>query len=98
MTPSTILSQIHAREREQARHEAELRFLWKQFGAAVRRVRKQRKLAMKAMAARLGVTPAMLAMMESGTRAWGKNRAEAVVHILTRTEQWPDSAGGCKNH
>lgn len=94
MTPFSILATIRLRETACAHKESEMNKLWKQFGSEVRAARKRRKIGLNDMAARLGVTAALVAMMESGKRSWGTKRAEKVVHILCRPEQWPDAGRG----
>jgi hypothetical protein len=49
-----------------------------------------RPLPRAAFAKKLGITGAMLALMETGKRRWPMARAELAVKLLTRREDWPD--------
>lgn len=91
MTPRSILTAVRLGQSVlRAEHKA-LDILWGKFGQAVRRERKSRGISPTVFASRLGVTPTMLSYMERGKRAWGMKRAEKVVSLLVRPEQWPDA-------
>jgi ribosome-binding protein aMBF1 (putative translation factor) len=91
VTPSSILTAVRLGESALRAEHAALNLLWKRFGAAVRREREARSISRPHFASQLGVTAAMLGMMESGDRAWPMERAEKAAKLLSRPEQWPDA-------
>lgn len=88
--PVVILSAIRIGEANLRDRHAAVLSLWRKFGLSVRSARRDRKYSQKAFAIDLGVSSAMLAMMESGSRKWPAQRAEKAVHLLRRPVQWPD--------
>jgi ribosome-binding protein aMBF1 (putative translation factor) len=91
VTPRAILTAVEIGESVLRAKHAAVNFLWRRFGAAVRRERERRGISRSRFASRLGITAAMLGMMESGDRAWQMDRAQKAAKFLTRPEQWPDA-------
>lgn len=73
-----------------AKHAA-LEILWRKFGHAIRHARRERGISAKRLARHLGVSPAMLGMLEKGKRTWSLARAEKAAKFVSRPEQWPDA-------
>lgn len=91
MTPFTILNAVRMGQAAlRAEHKA-LDILWKKFGLSVRACRKSRGITPRQFAKSLGVTTAMLGMMEMGKRSWQMDRAEKAAKLLKRPVQWPDA-------
>lgn len=90
MTPATILTAVRMGVYALDKQHAVVIGLWAKFGAAVRRVRIQRRVSPRRLASHLGISPAMLGMMETGKRVWQMDRAEKAVRFFSRPEQWPD--------
>ncbi len=90
MSPPVILTAIHLGLSALDKEHKALAELWGKFGASVRKERKRRKIALKAFAADLGISPTMASYLEAGTREWTVERAELAVRLLTRREDWPD--------
>lgn len=87
MTPSTALIKLSEAEDEATDANRALADAHAQFGRAISGAR---KVSRRAFAKKLGITGAMLALMESGERRWPIKRAELAVKLLTRREDWPD--------
>lgn len=63
---------------------------WAGFSVAFRAERERRKIRLRDMARRLGITAQMLSYLETGERRWKLAKAALAVKLLTRREQWPD--------
>jgi hypothetical protein len=87
MTPTLAIAHLRTATVLSARSDAALRKAHRSFG---RMIAANRRTSRRAFAAKLGVTGAMLALMECGKRRWPIARAELAVRLLTRREQWPD--------
>ena len=82
MTPATILSKIDA-NLEGARIVGDARLeLWERFGLSIREARKKRDIGLSEFALKLKRTPAMIALMETGKRAWPMPLAKKAVEIV----------------
>lgn len=84
MTPLLRLQFANA---ECAKATARVTAAHKAFGRYIARTR---RISRSAFARKLGITGAMLALMERGDRRWPMARAKLAVKLLTRREDWPD--------
>lgn len=90
MTPAVILSAVRLGESALRAKHAALTALWKKFGASIRHTREARCMSRARLAKALGITTAMMGMLEGGKRSWRMARAEKAARLLARPEQWPD--------
>lgn len=87
---ATILWLARIRQKGADSAQAVVTKTWVQFGQAIRKSRRARKISLRVFAKRLKVTHQMLSYMESGERRWTFDRAELAVKLLTRKDEWPD--------
>lgn len=91
MTARAILDKTVLQSERLRKNTIEINRLWKQFGAAIRKERRERRIQLKVFASGLGYTSAMTSMLETGARSWPAGKAQLAVKLLTRPEQWPDA-------
>ena len=91
MKPSAILLAVRMGIHALNEKHAALEILWCKFGHAIRHTRRERGISAKRLSRHLGVSPAMLGMLEKGKRTWSLKRAEKAAKFVSRPEQWPDS-------
>lgn len=88
--PSVVLLAVKIGASALDKQHGALVILWKEFGLSIRACRQKRRVSPRRLASHLGISPAMLGMMETGKRVWQMDRAEKAVQFLSRPEQWPD--------
>lgn len=97
MTPATALRFLVSQEAQGGRQRRMMDSIHLTFGVSVAIGRGEKGIPCSELAAKLKVTPQMLAYMESGKRRWPLAIARRAVAILRDTvfiDPWPDRATG----
>ena len=82
MSPERHLRTICFFQKTQTEGEKYITKLWRDFGQSIRRTRKQRKIKLSVFAKELGVTPAFVSYLESGSRKWNLVMARKAVKLV----------------
>jgi hypothetical protein len=84
MIPAEILTLVQRRIDRIEGNRADLAFLWKRFGHAVRETRRSRRIKLADFAKGLSRTPTMCSYMEAGKRVWPLDKAKLAVKLLSK--------------